>query len=140
MVADVAQCRFGVFERYMAVSVGQAVFEYDGRNAVRSKPLPDLVPFAPDDDQAVTAARADDDGLSSRFRRIGGVNIELGLGDVVKTTLFFGFRCRNPVGVGRRGVVPQFDHLDLGGGGQRRREGDERQQSFHGYRGLEVGF
>ena len=29
---------------------------------------------------------------------------------------------------------------DLGGGGQRRREGDERQQSFHGYRGLEVGF
>ena len=44
------------------------------------------------------------------------------------------------VGVGCRGIVPQFDHLDLGGGGQRRREGDERQQSFHGYRGLEVGF
>ena len=140
MVADVAQCRFGVFERHLAVSVGQAVFECDDRDSFGREPLAHFVPFARHRDEAVAAARADDDGLSGRLVRRCGIDEEFGVDRVVEVAVFLFLGACILVGVGCRGVVPQFDHLDLGGGGQRRREGDERQQSFHGYRGLEVGF
>jgi len=140
MVADVAQCRFGVFERHLAMSVGQAVFECDDRDSFGREPLAHFVPFARHRDEAVAAARADDDGLSGRLVRRCGIDEEFGVDRVVEVAVFLFLGACILVGVGCRGVVPQFDHLDLGGGGQRRREGDERQQSFHGYRGLEVGF
>ena len=79
MVADVAQCRFGVFERHLAVSVGQAVFECDDRDSFGREPLAHFVPFARHRDDAVAAARADDDGLSGRLVRRCGIDEELSL-------------------------------------------------------------
>ena len=104
------------------------------------QPASDGVAVASDREEAVAAARADDDGLSGRLVRRCGIDEEFGVDRVVEVAVFLFLGACILVGVGCRGVVPQFDHLDLGGGGQRRREGDERQQSFHGYRGLEVGF
>ena len=125
MVADIIQRRFGIFEGHFAVTVGQAVFERDGRDAVLGEPLAHLVSFALHRDETVAAARADDCGLSGRLGRIGRGDVQFGVDGVVDGPFFLRFGSGGLVRVGRRGVVPQFDHFDLCGGGQRGRKGEQ---------------
>ena len=125
VVAEVAQRRFGVFERHLAATVGQAVFERNGRDAVRGQPLAHFVPFALHRDEAIAAARADDDALSGRLVARGGVDEEFGVDGVVDSPFFLCLGTCGAVGVGCRGVVPQFDHFDLSRGGQCGREGEQ---------------